>query len=852
MGEVYKARDTRLDRTVAIKISQENFSERFEREARAVAALNHPNICALYDVGPNYLVMEFVEGVPLQGPLPLEKAIDYAGQILEALDHAHRKGITHRDLKPANILVTKSGIKLLDFGLAKMKPSPLKETDETLTRALTKPLTQGGQILGTLQYMSPEQLQGKDADARADLFSFGCVLYEMLTGKRAFDGSSAASVIAAILERPAPTVADVAPPALDRVLKRCLEKDPDRRWQNALDLKSAMELSAALSGVGDSGAAFQAAAGLRPGSSAPSRSRFRAGGWIAAGVLVIALAGTSLVAYRHTTEPPPQVVKTSIEPPSGAVFSGAPAISPNGRHVAFDAMEGTRRQLWIRDMDSMEARPIPGTDDALRPFWSPDSRSVGFFANRKLKTVDIFGGPVVTLCDVGPQERGASWSKNNVILFTLNITGPLFRVPASGGKPEAATTLDEKSGEITHRFPWFLPDGRHYLYVAAKRNLENAAVYLGDLETRERRRVTDTQSNVAYAPPGFLLFTRDQALFAQSMNADSGALSGTPVPLAASIRFLRNQIEGSFSASQNGVIVYRPGGGISDPPLTWFKRDGTRIGDLSAAGLHPSLSPDESAVAFDRSNPQTNVTDNTDIWLFKIASQQTARLTLNGRGNRNPIWSPDGRQVAYRTSAGGGAGANRMSVDGATPAVVVDPGDRNSQISDWTPDGKYIVEHGNGAGAAVAEIWLAPVLEPGKPRPLLHANFSQAMGMVSPDGRWIAYIANETGRFEIYVQAFPDGSAKRQVSTQGGTSPRWSKKGDELFFLSPDEKMMAASVGKGPTLEIGAPKALFSVRVAGGVYDVSKDGRFLIPVESEQPTQPPLAVVLNWPAGLKK
>ena len=835
MGEVWKARDTRLGRDVAIKISSEQFSERFEREARAIAALNHPNICHLYDVGPNYLVMELVEGTPLRGPLPLQKAIEYSGQILDALDAAHRKGIAHRDLKPANILVTKQGIKLLDFGLAKVA-GPLKETDATLTQALTS----NGQIVGTLQYMSPEQLQGGETDARSDLFAFGCVLYEMLTGKRAFDGASAASVIAAILERPAPSVAEVAPPALDHVLKRCLEKDREDRWQTVRDLRS--ELKWALSAI--------------PEASAPAKSRFATTGWIAAGALVLALLGLSWIAYRHSTEAPPQLTRMSIAAPAGMAFypsDGNPALSPDGRHVAYVAVQGDKRQLWVRDMDSLEARLIAGTDGASTPFWSPDSHFLAFFAGGKMWKRDLSGGPSVMLCDLGASNfnvRGASWSRNNVIIFTPNLTAPLFRVPASGGKPEPLTTLDTKLGEVSHRFPWFLPDGRHFLYTAATQGLEFGAIYVGDLKGSSRKRLMEARSNVAFSKPGYVLFAREQVLFAQRMKVETGELTGEPVPVAAPVEFTPIAIRSNFSVSENGTLVYLPAGATAAAPLVWIKRDGNPIGALGAVGDWPAISPDESTVAFDRGDPQTGI---SDIWLLKIASAQPTRFTFDGRTNQDPVWSPDSRRIVYRSTVGANAGGLRWkSLDGSFPDMDLDPGGRNISPTDWTSDGRYIVESSSGSNR-FGEIWLIPLFEQAKPRPLLQARFSQSGGRVSSDGRWIAYTSNETGRNEIYVQTFPMAGGKRQISTEGGTRPRWSRSGNELFFIGTGGKMMAVAVKNTATLELGPPTPLFSVRIGvNSNFDVSKDGRFLIPVENEESALRTITVILNWQAGLRK
>ena len=500
MGEVYKARDTRLDRIVAVKVSKEDFSERFEREARAAAALNHPHICSLYDVGPNYLVMEYVEGAPLQGPLPLLQALKYAGEICEALSEAHSKGVTHRDLKPANILVTKSaGIKLLDFGLARVD-SPVRSDDETLTRALTEK----GQIMGTLFYMSPEQVQGKETGPASDIFSFGLVLYEMLTGKRAFAGSNAASVIAAILERPAPSVADVAPAALDRVLKRCLEKDPENRWGNARDLGAALECVSAVEPTIPVEAPPE-----------PVKPRMRPWLWAVAAVFAVAAMALGFIASNHKTEEPPRVLRMSILPPERTTLpaNGVPALSPDGRKLAFAANGPGKTSLWVRDLDSLTARELPGTDGASLPFWSPDGRSLGFFAGAKLKRTDATGGSVLTICDA-PNGRGGTWNQNDVIVFVPGILGALFRVSAAGGTAAPLTKLAGDDG--AHRYPWFLPDGRHFLYTTYgfQTGTFTGRIYVGDLESAERTKIGEAPSSVAYAAPGYLLFVRETSLFA--------------------------------------------------------------------------------------------------------------------------------------------------------------------------------------------------------------------------------------------------------------------------------------------------------------------------------------------------
>jgi eukaryotic-like serine/threonine-protein kinase len=554
MGEVYKARDTRLDRVVAIKTSKTEFSERFEREARAVAALNHSNICTLYDVGPNYLVMEYIEGTPLKGPLSLDQTLKYAVQICDALDAAHKKGITHRDLKPANILVTKAGIKLLDFGLAKFE-KPVAVVQETVTMALTSQ----GQILGTLLYMSPEQLQGKEADARSDIFSFGCVLYEMVTGRRAFDGASPASVIAAILERPAPSIAEVAPAALDRLLKRCTEKDPDHRWQSASDLQWALE-------------------NLKlPETGSQSNPR-AARSWIPWMVsAVLALVSVGIAGWALWPKPAPETrsIRFALDPPPGNSFLFpffAQSFSPDGRFLVFSAgAKSSGGSLWLRPLDSLEALPLPGTEGGNGTFWSPDGKSIGFVAENKLKRVEIQGGSPQILCDVGSNYQGGSWSRDGVILFSDG--GVIRRVPATGGAATPVTALDPARIEIGHFFPLFLPDGRTFLYLIWSPKANVQGIYAAVIDGAAGRAISPTRiiagadSKAVYAPPlagspGYLLWLRQDTLMAQRFDPSRLRVEGDPISVAHpvdSVTFYPDLRRAAFWTSDTGFLAYLTG-----------------------------------------------------------------------------------------------------------------------------------------------------------------------------------------------------------------------------------------------------------------------------------------------------
>ena len=828
MGEVYSATDTRLGRKVAIKVSATQFSERFEKEARVIASLNHPNICQLYDVGPNYLVMEFVEGAPLRGPTPLKQAIEYAGQILDALDAAHRKDITHRDLKPANILVTKQGIKLLDFGLAKQS-APLKETDAT------QALTQQGQIVGTLQYMSPEQMQGEEADARSDLFSFGCVLYEMLSGKRAFEGQSAASVIAAILERePAPL--NLTPP-LERVIKTCLTKSPDDRFQNALDLKR----------------------NLMWALEQPIAAKANRRSWVAAAaaalVLVLVMsAALGLVAWKHFREEPPRVVKLSFPLPQETFEAGRPpstAVSPDGRRVAFEALVDGKSQLWVRDLGNSAPQMLAAIEgSAGMPFWAPDSRRLGFFADGKLKKIDVTGGPAVTIADAQATTGGlgpwsGSWNKDDVIIFG-RISSPLFRVSAAGGSVTPLTALDGTRQEIGHFAPWFLPDGRNFLYSALSDDPEKRGLYVADLDSKARKEVMTDSARTIYIAPGYLLFARDRTLMAQPFDTGRRETTGEAVPVAEQLDVNNAGVGvavGYFSASNNGVLVYTAGRAPNVAQLTWFDRGGNKLDTVGAPGEFrvSSLSPDETRVAFIRRDPQVG---RADLWVRDLVRGPESRLS-SGMMSGNPVWSADGAHVFYSSRAGDKVYKKAADNTGAEEVIE---GAVNPPI-DASRDGRYLFT----VTLTKSRIWVLPLFGERKPFPYPHTESQESQPRLSPDGRWLAYRSDESKRNEIHVVSFPQPGGKWQISTDGGRSPVWSRDGRELYYYSPEDKIMAVEITPGARFQFGPAKALFGVRVGrlGTGFDVSKDGRFLLPVVVEQQATTPMMVVLNWPRMLK-
>jgi len=833
MGEVYRARDPRIGRTVAIKVSQEQFSERFEREARAVGALNNPHICQLYDVGPDFLVMECVDGVHLKGPLPLAKAIEYACQILDALDAAHCKGITHRDLKPSNILVTRQGIKLLDFGLAKHS-DPVKETDSTLTAVLTGM----GQIVGTLQYMSPEQLHGKEADARSDLFGFGCVLYELLTGKRAFEGQNAASVIAAILERDAPSVAGVAPASLNRLLGRCFAKDPEERWQNARDLKHALEQ------VADEKPPQGSPAGLRP--------------WAAvAATLLLGLAVGFAIGWFRQVKTDSRSYRVSVALPPGvdlpdSIASGGNAISPDGRMLAFVARSKAGNALWLRPLDSFTARELPGSGGATFPFWSPDSRSLGFFAGGKLKTIEASGGEVRTLCEVS-LGRGGSWNSDGVIIFGSATSRGLHRVAAAGGTSAVLTAPDSTNGEIHYRWPAFLHGGRRFMFFLRHGNPEQSAICSATLDQPlQKTCLVRTGFNGAYATayagrPGYLLWVREGTLMAQPLDEKRWRVLGDALPLVQGVATHPGFSLADLSVSDNGVLFYGSGSGQQ---MTWLGRDGKLLGTAGFPGLwsSPRISPDGKRVAATQ--------EGSGIWLLDNARGILSRFTFSPTFTGLATWSPDGRQIAFTMQEDGPGNIYVKNAIGANQEERLTQAAKSQFLFDWSRDGQHLLfrEEGPQTGS---DLWILPLTGVRKPIPFAQTRFNEQHGTFSPNGHWIAYTSDESGRDEVYVQPFPPSGAKWEVSAEGGSFPRWRDDGKELFYLSANSTMMVAETkGVSATFEAQAPRVLFPVSLGETSwqypYDVTRDGqRFLVVAPSGDAKSQFLTVVINWQGALK-
>jgi eukaryotic-like serine/threonine-protein kinase len=825
MGEVWKARDPRLGREVAIKVSAQQFTGRFKREARAVAALNHPHICHLYDVGPDYLVMELVEGAPIGGRVPTDEALKYAAQILDALDAAHRKGVVHRDLKPGNILLSKQGINLLDFGLAQMKADPNGSIAETMT--------QTGAVMGTPGYMAPEQWEGKQADARTDIYSFGCVLYEMLTGKRG-----------------GPDRTPVAPPFED-ILRTCLERDPDERWQSARELKHALRWA------GDLEPERSTAASLRSG--------FGMAGWITAGVFAVGAVWAAL----HYRQPP---AATAVAFRFQIPFTGAPAtggafaLSPDGQQLAFTAVgpDGIRR-LWIRALDSLEVRALPGADVGQQAnpllFWSPDSRFVAFDAGRRLKKIDISSGVAQTICELPGLEVGGSWNKDGVIILGNDSPrGGLLRVSAAGGTASPLTKVDPSRNKRVHALPSFLPDGRHLLYYRNSTTPENAGTYVGSLDAdpgKQDSRQLLAAVSAQYAPsadssPGQLLFLRDGILLSQSFDATRLQLSGEPLPVAERVGSILAY--GLFSTSTNGILAYRTR--AQDFQITWLDRQGNAMSRVWEPGAYDGLavSPDGTRAVVSRSNDFQGITAS-NLWLLDLARGTNKRFTSSVGRNDHPVWSPDGSRIVFVSSREGGATSNQnlyQKLAGGTEdeTVLFRSGEAKVPTS-WSSDGRFLL-YTVADPKTKNDIWLLSMDGDHRRTRLLGTEFSESQAQFSPDSRWIAYTSDASGRSEVYVRGFPEAGEDFVVSKGGGHSPRWRGDGKELYYISLDGKMMAVEVAAGRMFQPGTPKPLFQASGTLPEWHVTADGqRFLFAVPVGQ-TQAPFTIVSNWMAALKK
>jgi Tol biopolymer transport system component len=864
MGEVWRARDTRLDRTVAIKVLPSHLSsnpqlrERFDREARAISSLTDVHICTLYDVGHqdgiDYIVMEYLEGESLsdrltKGALPIGQVLRYGTEIAEGLDKAHRQGIVHRDLKPGNIMLTKSGAKLLDFGLAKMVETGEVIQFSTLATA-QKQLTAEGTIVGTFQYMAPEQLEGAEADARTDIFALGAVLYEMATGRKAFEGKNKTSLIAAIVDRDPPLISSIqamTPPALDRVVRSCLAKEPDDRWQSAKDVASELK--------------WISEAGSQAGVAAPivhRRKHREALAWTIAAALLVAAAAFAYLWYRATAEPPRRI-EASILPPEDSDFIftvAAPALSPDGARIAYPVRAADGKvELWVRRLDNGAAQALEGTESASAPFWSPDSRTIGFFSKGRLLKIDASGGPPQVLCEAAA-GRGGTWGPNGLILFSPGDRDGLYSVSASGGVPAPVTRL-EPNHEYSHRWPAFLPDGMHYLYLAEMYGSEERGrIYLGTIGSNTRRALVSSTSPAAYSSAGYLLYCRDRALVAQQFDARSLELKGDATVIADGIYTFGPTAMAAFSVSRNGVLAYQRGTTGLLSQLVWMDRTGKQLGIVSTPGDYnrPQLAHDGRHLAFEIWDAK----GDSDIWIYDLARQTSTRFTFGPGSNSQALWSRDDQFIVYSSEQAqrGARDVVRKSAAGmGSPETLFSLNVPFLATTDWSWDGRYVFFHGYGIHPKTGSDVYYYSIPDKKLVAAVQTPYSECCGRLSPDGHWLAYASNESGRNEIYVQPFPTATGKWQISTTGGTQPRWRSDEREIFYQSPDNKIVAVDIRATSTLEPGVPKALFGIhpKLGGWPYDVAPDGqRFLINETVHAAGAAPVTIVVNWTAELKK
>jgi eukaryotic-like serine/threonine-protein kinase len=847
MGQVYKASDTRLGRIVAIKVSNEKFTERFEHEARAVAALNHPNICTLYDVGPNYLVMEYIEGESPKGPMPLDEALRIAHQIADALEAAHERGITHRDLKPANIKIKPDGtVKVLDFGLAKVTPTGAASDERSPT--FTIGMTEAGMILGTASYMAPEQARGKAVDKRADIFAFGVVLHELITGRRLFSGEDASEILAKVI-RDEPDLSD-APPSVRRLLSECLQKDPRKRLRDIGDAWRMLD-------------APSPAPAAVPSTAAKSRQQ---AAWLFPVLAVLLLFSTVALGLVHFRETPPAYAPMRFEvalAPGNSLNEFS--VSPDGRKLVLN-LHGANghNALWLRTMDSLESRQLPGTQDAyLDPAWSPDSQSLAFFAGTNLKRIDLPSGTAQILATYTFPSTGISWGRD-FILFGSG--GVINRIPASGGEATPLTATDSAHGEQGQGRPFLLPDGKHFLYYRLFG--DKSGVYIGSLDSKgagqSSQRLLDSPAGatfVASGSGGTLLFLRGTSLMAQPFDLRKLELTGRPAQL--SDRVSSTLFDGMYSASSTGLLAFAVTEG-NNRQLTWYDRSGKVLGHAGGPEARDELelSPDGMRVAEGRTDERGKWT----IWMLDVARGASTRLTFEGGGG-NAEWSPDGRQIVYAPNGGNSADLYLKPASGAEQGDLLLHSESSTTPKDWSRNGRYVLFR-KITKDRKADLWYIPMLGNSKmgdrkPLPYLVTPFIKSQAKFSPDARWVVYTSDESGTKEVYVQPFPQPSGgKWVVSSGGGSQPRWSHDGKELFYFTPDENMMAVDVSAANgVIQLGVPKALFRAPVLGGTgganidawrWDLSSDGkRFLINTALDGAVSSPITVLLNWQSALR-
>jgi hypothetical protein len=879
MGEVYRARDTRLERTVAVKTlnpemsAHPEFRERFVREARAISALNHANICTLYDVGQtgdlSYLVMEHIAGAALnerlkKGPMPVVEALECAAQVADALDHAHRRGVVHRDLKPSNIVLTKSGAKLLDFGIAKLMQRPGEAAQAGAQGPHT--MTSQGMVVGTLHYMAPEQLQGLEVDARADLFALGAVIYEMLIGARAFDGISQATIMAKIISGEPERLTDLpamGPPELERLLRRCLAKDPEERWQTARDLRSELKWIAGRLAQPDTKPATGEVPG-QPAAARPPRRRSITLPWALAGLGLAAAAvgvpwAVSRPGDRGAAALAP-MVQFAVTPPAGGALLldddvGGSAISPDGSRLAMVAAVNGKAVLALRSMRSLDVKIIEGSDGAAYPFWSPDSRWVGFFAGERLKKAPVAGGSPETLCEAaGP--RGASWG-DGVILFAPRESGPLYRVADTGGTPEAVTKLNAAEREDAHGWPQFLPGGKSFLYLARTLKRQSNHVNAAMLASPEAPvRLASTNFRAVYAPAetgdrGYLLHVRDGTLVAQAFDPAKLTLSGEVRAVAFNVAAMIESGYAGVAVSTNGILVHRSGA-EKGRRLRWVGRNGALIEEAAEMDQYVTLrlSPDKSSIVVTRADSESGL---VDLWLVDPVRKLRTRLTYEDGIDTSPVWSPDGSQIVFASSPQGILDLFRKPLDGAASPVRIRTTDAAHRPTDWSRDGKWIV-YEEDSPQTRRDLYMIAASGEGSPETLLKTPFNEYQAQFSADGKWLAYTSDETGRPEVYVRGVRDSGTPLRVSMSGASQPRWKRDGKEIYYLAQEGKLKAAALSLNPKgkLEAAAPVVLFDLAAAGASttdyrFDVNDDGtKFLVIAPGSDTDRQYLTVTANW------
>jgi eukaryotic-like serine/threonine-protein kinase len=873
MGEVYRAHDTRLGRDVAIKVLPQQFStdpdlkQRFEREARAISSLSHPHICPLYDVGSQdgieYLVMEYLDGQTLadrllRGPLPMPELLKIGIEVADALDKAHRQGIVHRDLKPGNVMLTNSGAKLMDFGLAKTGANamgvavgssgvPLTPSSPTSPvaglSAKVSPLTQKGMIVGTFQYMAPEVLQGEEADSRSDIFSFGCVLYEMATGKRAFEGKTQISVLAAILEKdpePVTSAQPMTPPALDMVIQSCLAKDPERRLQTAHDVKLQLE--------------WIAGAGSRAGIPAPLVARRRTSqklGWAVA-IVATAAALALGVGFALRAPVPAHALRASLLAPEQHSFDPLSlALSPDGSKLAFVATSaGSASQLWVRPLDSTAAQPLAGTEEATFPFWSPDSRTVGFFAQGKLKIIDASGGAVQSLADA-PEPRGGAWGADGTILFTPNTTSPLLRIPAAGGTPSQAIGEAKRekgaTASLSQRWPAFLPDGRHFVFfqfAPDSRGGARANIHLAALGSSQDTTLVGSDYGCQYAI-GNLVYVRGGNLMAQSFDEKKLKLIGNPVPIAEQVRG-DERGAAAFTLSRDGKLVFA-GGQPTALDLAWYDRSGNKSAIIDSGTFQDAhISPDGKKVSAAR----VDAGGHLEIYIYDLSRGTKSQFSFSQSRDDDPVWSPDGSTIVFDSGRSGKIDLYTRPANGSRQEELLYHDDLDKYPSSWSIDGKYVAYETLQNGHV--SIWIMPMGGDHKPYAFLQEQYSTRYPVFSPDAKWVAYTSFETGHGQVYVVGFPKAGGKFLVGD--GVAAVWVRNGKELLYLDDHSRITSVEVtAHGDSLELGRPQILFATQPLGaGVFDASNDGKRLLLMQAPVQNSSNLTLVVNWTAGARK